>query len=77
MVTAQNSELKSYYLVKTDQNEPSEMKLRETLAIVASVIEEHGDEFWPVFDLLEGELKRRKRRRKLLQKRLAEAHVFK
>jgi hypothetical protein len=63
--------------LKTDQHEPSEVKLRETLAIVASVIEEHGDEFWPVFELLEGELKKRKRRRKLLQKRLTDAHSFK
>ena len=46
-----------------------EDKLEHQLMVVADVIAHHGDAYWPVYDCLEGELKRVKSRRRKLGRR--------
>jgi len=49
--------------------------LERQLMIVADAINHHGDMYWPVFDTLDEELNKVKRRRKKLSKRFKNSSI--
>jgi NTP pyrophosphatase (non-canonical NTP hydrolase) len=58
-------------------NLPStERELEDCLAVVACVIDHHGEDYWPVYKLFEEELERLRSRRRRLNKTLSHIPSF-
>ena len=53
-----------------------ERELEDCLAVVACVIDHHGDNYWPVYKLFEEELERLRSRRRRLNKTLSHIPSF-
>jgi len=53
-----------------------ERELEDCLAVVACVINHHGEDYWPVYKLFEEELERLRSRRKRLNKTLSHIPSF-
>ena len=53
-----------------------ERELEDCLAVVACVINHHGEDYWPVYKLFEEELERLRSRRRRLNKTLSHLPSF-
>ena len=53
-----------------------EQELENCLAVVACVIDHHGEDYWPVYKLFEEELERLQSRRRRLNKTLSHLSSF-
>lgn len=50
--------------------EKTEKRIKRVLPVMASVVAHHGDKYWCIYELLEGELKHRQAKREKLLKHL-------